>query len=102
MEIAKGYEELYTQAKNFWNKFKSGMINLPTKHLNLHNLKLATHVTKIRDFKMPKRLAPNFITKYAGLYEVEAKSHLDVYTLKLPIRFITHSTFHVSKLKLFL
>jgi hypothetical protein len=47
-------------------------------------------------------LDPCFIAKYAGSYEILHKSHLDVYTLKLPTNFVGHLTFHVLKLKLFL
>jgi hypothetical protein len=56
----------------------------------------------IKDFKMPDGLAPCFPTKYVGLYEIVAKLHFNVYTLKLLISFVAHMTFHVSKLKLFL
>jgi hypothetical protein len=50
---------------------------------------------------MPNGLAPRFIAKYARPYEILRKLHINVYTLKLPIIFVTHLTFHVSKLKLF-
>ncbi len=56
----------------------------------------------IWDFKMPNGLAPIFIAKYAGSYEILHKSHPDVYTLKLSTNFVAHLIFHVSKLKLFL
>jgi hypothetical protein len=51
---------------------------------------------------MPNGFAPCFIIKYAGPYEILHKSHLDVYTLKLPTNFVVHSIFHVLKLKSFL
>jgi hypothetical protein len=47
-------------------------------------------------------LTPHFIAKYIGFYGILHKSHLEVYTLKLSINFVAHSTFYVSKLKLFL
>jgi hypothetical protein len=56
----------------------------------------------ILDLKMFDGLAPCFIAKYVGLYEILHKSHLDMYTLKLSIFFFAHMTFHVLKLKLFL
>jgi hypothetical protein len=56
----------------------------------------------IRYFKMLHGLAPHFIAKYAGHYEILHKPHHDVYTLKLPANFVAHPTFHVLKLKLFL
>jgi hypothetical protein len=56
----------------------------------------------IRDFKMPDGLTPCFIAKYARPYETLHKPHYNVYTLKLSTNFVTHPTFHVSKLKLFL
>jgi hypothetical protein len=56
----------------------------------------------IQDFKMPNGLAPCFITKYVGLYEIVTKPQPNVYTLKLPTRFVVHLTFHSLKLKLFL
>lgn len=52
----------------------------------------------IWDFKMPDRLAPFFIAKYEGPYEILHKPHLDVCTLKLSTNFVAHLTFHVSKL----
>jgi hypothetical protein len=55
-----------------------------------------------KDFKMPNGLAPCFIAKYAGPYEILHKAHLDVYTLKLLAIFVAYLTFHVLKLKLFL
>ncbi len=55
----------------------------------------------IQDFKMPNGLAPCFIAKYAGPYEILHKSHPDVHTLKLLTNFVSHLTFHIS-LKLFL
>ncbi len=55
----------------------------------------------IKDFKMPNGLAPCFPTKYVGLYEVVAKFHFDVYTLKFLTSFVAHMIFCVSKLKLF-
>jgi hypothetical protein len=51
---------------------------------------------------MPNGLAPCFIAKYVGLYEIIHKSHLDMYTLKFLVNFVAHPTFHISKLKLFL
>jgi hypothetical protein len=56
----------------------------------------------LQDFKMPNGLAPCFIAKYVGLYEIIHKSHLDMYTLKFLVNFVAHPTFHISKLKLFL
>lgn len=56
----------------------------------------------ILDLKMFDGLAPCFIAKYAGLYEILHKSHPDMYTLKLSIIIFAHLTFHVLKLKLFL
>lgn len=40
--------------------------------------------------------------KYAGLYEIVAKPHLNVYMLKWLTSSVAHLIFHVSKLKLFL
>jgi hypothetical protein len=51
---------------------------------------------------MPDKLAPHFIAKYVGPYEILHKSHFDIYTLKLLINFVAHLTFHISKLKLFM
>jgi hypothetical protein len=48
---------------------------------------------------MPDGLAPHFIAKYVGPYEILHKSHFDVYTLKLSTNFVAHPTFHVSKFK---
>jgi len=62
----------------------------------------ATCVLSIQDFKMPNGLAPRFIAKYVKIYEILCKLHINMYTLKLPINFVAHLTFHVSKLKLFL
>jgi hypothetical protein len=56
----------------------------------------------ILDLKMFDGLAPCFIAKYVGSYEILHKSHLDMYTLKLLTNFLAHPTFHVLKLKLFL
>jgi hypothetical protein len=51
---------------------------------------------------MPKGLAPCFIAKYTGHYEILHEPHPNVYTLKLPTNFVAHLTFHISKLKLFM
>jgi len=51
---------------------------------------------------MPNGFAPCFIIKFVGPYEILHKSHLDMYTLKLPTNFVVHLIFHVLKLKLFL
>jgi hypothetical protein len=51
---------------------------------------------------MPNGLAPRFIAKNARPYEILHKSHINMYTLKLPLNFVAHMTFHVLKLKLFL
>jgi hypothetical protein len=56
----------------------------------------------ILDLKMFDGLAPCFIAKYVGPYEILHKSHFDMYSLKLPTNFLAHSTFHVLKFKLFL
>jgi hypothetical protein len=56
----------------------------------------------IQDFKMLNGLAPHFIAKYAGHYEILHKPHFHVYNLKLPANFVAHLTFHVSKFKLFI
>jgi hypothetical protein len=37
----------------------------------------------IKDFKMPDGLAPHYTTKYVRPYEIIAKPHFNVYTLKL-------------------
>jgi len=37
----------------------------------------------IQDFNMPDGLAPQFIAKYVGPYEIVVKPHLNVYMLKL-------------------
>jgi hypothetical protein len=50
---------------------------------------------------MPDGLAPCFTTKYTWPYEILHNMHPDVYILKLLSNFVTHLTFHVSKLKLF-
>jgi hypothetical protein len=50
---------------------------------------------------MLDELASCYTTKYVGLYEINVKPHLDVYTLKLSTSFVAHPTFHISKLKLF-
>jgi hypothetical protein len=49
----------------------------------------------ILDSKMFDGLAPCFIAKYVGPYEILHKSHPDMYTLKLLTNFLAHSTFHV-------
>ncbi len=41
-----------------------------------------------------------FVLKHMGSYKIIHKPHLDVYILQLPMMLVTHSTFHVSKLKL--
>jgi hypothetical protein len=51
---------------------------------------------------MPNGLAPHFIAKYMGTYEILHKLHLNVYTLKLLTNFVAHPTFHILKPKLFL
>jgi hypothetical protein len=56
----------------------------------------------IWDFKMFDGLAPRFTVYYVGPYENLHKPHPNVYTLKLSTKFVTHPTFHASKLKLFL
>jgi hypothetical protein len=56
----------------------------------------------IKDLKMSDGLAPCFPTKYVRLYEIVAKLHFDVYTLKLLTGFVAHMTICVSKLKLFM
>lgn len=64
------------------------------------NLRLGnTCGLNIWDFKMPDGLAPHFIAKYVGLYEILHKSHFNMYTLKLSINFVAHLTIHVSKFK---
>jgi hypothetical protein len=55
----------------------------------------------IQDFKMPETLAAHFVPKYAGPYKITHKTHPNVYTFLLPTTFVTHLTFHVSKLKPF-
>jgi hypothetical protein len=40
VEMVKGHEDKYTQAKNFWSKFKNNMRSMPTKHKGMLNLKL--------------------------------------------------------------
>ncbi len=37
----------------------------------------------IRDFKMLDGLAPCFLTKYVGLYEIVAKLHFDVLNIEI-------------------
>jgi hypothetical protein len=49
---------------------------------------------------MPNGLAPCFIAKYVRPYEILHKQHLDIY--KLLTKFVSHPTFHILKLKLFL
>jgi hypothetical protein len=56
----------------------------------------------IRDLKMSDGLTSCFHTKYVRLYEIVAKLHFDVHTLKLLISFVAHMTISVSKLKLFM
>jgi len=50
---------------------------------------------------MPNGLAPHFTTKCVGTCEILHKSHPNVYTLKVSTNFVAHSTFQISKLKLF-
>jgi hypothetical protein len=69
------------------NRFKNNMRNMPVKYVQLN----------IQDFKMPNGLAPHSIAKYMGPYKILHKPHPDVHTLKLPINFVAHQTFHVSK-----
>jgi hypothetical protein len=65
---------------------------MPIKH------KIGQHVwLNIQDFKMHDGLAPCFIAKYVGPYENLHNLHPDMYTLKLSISFVAHSTFHISK-----
>jgi hypothetical protein len=45
---------------------------------------------------------PTFHYQVCGAYEILDKLHLDMYTLKLWTNFVTHPTFHILKLKLFL
>jgi hypothetical protein len=51
---------------------------------------------------MSNGLAPHFIVEYVGPSEILHKLHPNVYTLELLINFVTHRTFHVLKLELFL
>lgn len=46
--------------------------------------------------------SPTFHYQVCGAYEISDKLHLDMYTLKLWTNFVTHPTFHILKLKLFL
>jgi hypothetical protein len=50
---------------------------------------------------MLDELALHFTTKYVGLYEINTKPHLNVYTPKLLTSFVAHPTFHILELKLF-
>lgn len=50
---------------------------------------------------MPNKVASHFTTKYKEPNEILHKLHFGVYTLKLPINFVAHSTFHILKLKFF-
>ncbi len=75
---------------------------MPTKH-EVVTFEVWQHVwLNIQDFKMPDELTPRLIEKYVRPYETFHKSHPDMYTLKLPINFVAHPTFHVLKFKLFL
>jgi hypothetical protein len=56
----------------------------------------------IQDFKMLDGLTPRFTTKYVRPYEILHKLHPNVCIVKLPSNFVSHLTFHVSKLKSFL
>jgi hypothetical protein len=55
----------------------------------------------ILDFKITKAFTSPFTDKYARPYKMFHKLHPNVYILLLPTTFVAHSTFHVSKLKLF-
>jgi hypothetical protein len=47
----------------------------------------------IRDFKMPNGLAPHFTSKYVKPYESLHKLYPNLYSIKLLINFVAHSTF---------
>jgi hypothetical protein len=48
---------------------------------------------------MPKIVVSRFVPKYACLYKIIRKTHLDAYTLQKLKALVAHLTFHVSKLK---
>jgi hypothetical protein len=101
--IAKGREEKYAWTKKLLEhaqKWYEKHVNKTWKHVEFE---VGQHMwLNIWDFKMPDGLAPHFIAKYMGTYEILHKLHLNMYTLELLVNFVAHPTFHVSKLKLFL
>jgi hypothetical protein len=103
VEMVKGCEKKNIQAKELLEQVQKWYEKHANKTWRHVEFEVGQHVwLNIRDFKMPNGLAPCFIAKYARFYETFHKPHLDMYTLKLPTNFVAHSTFHVSKLKLFL
>jgi hypothetical protein len=102
--MVQGCEELYARTKKLF-------VQQAQKRYEKHANKTQKHVEfeieqhlwlNIQDFKMFDGLTLLFTTKYAGRYEILHEPHPDVHTLKLFINFVAHSTFHISKLKLFL
>ncbi len=103
VEMVKGREEKYARAKKLLEHAQKGYEKHANKTQRHVEFEVGQHMwLNIQNFKMPNRLAPHFITKYAGLYEILHKPHPNMYTLKLPTNFVAHPTFHISKLKLFL
>jgi hypothetical protein len=69
-------------------------------HFNVLSPNVKPIIQDIQDFKMPNGLAPCFIAKYVKPYEILRKPHLNIH--KLSTKFVSHPTFHILKLKLFL
>jgi hypothetical protein len=101
--MAKGREKKYAWTKKLLEQVQKWYEKHVNKTRKQVEFEVGQHVwLNIRDFKMSDGLAPHFIAKYVGTYEILHKPHLNVYTLKLLANFVAHPTFHVSKLKLFL
>ncbi len=103
VEMVKGCEEKYTQAKKLLEQTQKSYEKHTNKTQRHVEFEVGQHVwLNVQDFKMFNGLAPSFIVKHIRFYDILNKLHLDVCTLKLPSNFVAHPTFHVLKLKLFL
>jgi hypothetical protein len=101
MEMVKKHKEKYAQAKKLLEQAQKWYENHANKTRKHVEFEVGQHVLlNIQDFKMPNGLAPRFIAKYVGPYEILHKPHLNMY--KLLAKFVSHPTFHILKLKLFL
>jgi hypothetical protein len=95
--MIKKREELYTWIKKFVEYAKKCYEKHAYKTQRHVEFKIGQHVwLNIYDLEMPDGLTLHFTTKCVGPYEILHKPHPNVYTLKLLINFVAHSTFHIS------